>query len=296
MSNPQILVEQYLRYLTVVRNCSGHTLSAYKREIFRFADFLQKPLAQGTPQDVTAFISKLRHKDLSSKSIQRNLSAIRSFYSYLLDQEIITTNPATIARSPKVKRRLPKVLDTDQAARLLDFQPQNAKEKRDKAIIELLYGSGLRLMEVVGLSIKDLDLAAGFVTVLGKGNKVRQVPLGRLCIIALDEWLAEHSSIASDAPLFPSKNGQPISPRTIQKRLKDIAVIQLGDNSLHPHMLRHSYATHMLESSGDLRGIQELLGHNDISTTQIYTHLDFQHLANVYDKAHPRAKSRPDKD
>ncbi|MDB2645294.1 tyrosine recombinase XerC [Pseudomonadales bacterium] len=296
MSDPQILVEQYLRYLTVVRNCSGHTLSAYKREIFRFADFLQKPLAQGTPQDVTAFISKLRHKDLSSKSIQRNLSAIRSFYSYLLDQEIITTNPATIARSPKVKRRLPKVLDTDQAARLLDFQPQNAKEKRDKAIIELLYGSGLRLMEVIGLSIKDLDLAAGFVTVLGKGNKVRQVPLGRLCIKALDEWLTEHPSIATDAPLFPSKNGQPISPRTIQKRLKDIAVIQLGDNSLHPHMLRHSYATHMLESSGDLRGIQELLGHNDISTTQIYTHLDFQHLANVYDKAHPRAKSRPDKD
>ena len=296
MSDPQILVEQYLRYLTVVRNCSGHTLSAYKREIFRFADFLQKPLAQGTPQDVTAFISKLRHKNLSSKSIQRNLSAIRSFYSYLLDQEIITTNPATIARSPKVKRRLPKVLDTDQAARLLDFQPQNAKEKRDKAIIELLYGSGLRLMEVVGLSIKDLDLSAGFVTVLGKGNKVRQVPLGRLCIKALDEWLTEHPSIATDAPLFPSKNGQPISPRTIQKRLKDIAVIQLGDNSLHPHMLRHSYATHMLESSGDLRGIQELLGHNDISTTQIYTHLDFQHLANVYDKAHPRAKSRPDKD
>ena len=296
MSDPQILVEQYLRYLTVVRNCSGHTLSAYKREILRFADFLHKPLAQATPQDVTAFISKLRHKDLSSKSIQRNLSAIRSFYSYLLDQEIITTNPATIARPPKVKRRLPKVLDTDQAARLLDFQPQNAKEKRDKAIIELLYGSGLRLMEVVGLSIKDLDLAAGFVTVLGKGNKVRLVPLGRLCIKALDEWLAEHPSIATDAPLFPSKNGQPISPRTIQKRLKDIAVTQLGDNSLHPHMLRHSYATHMLESSGDLRGIQELLGHNDISTTQIYTHLDFQHLANVYDKAHPRAKSRPDKD
>ena len=296
MSDSQILIEQYLRHLTVVRNCSGHTLSAYKREICRFADFLQKPLAQGTPQDVTAFISKLRHKGLSSKSIQRNLSAIRSFYGYLLDQEIITTNPATVARSPKVKRRLPKVLDTDQASRLLDFQPQNAKQKRDKAIIELLYGSGLRLMEVVGLSIKDLDLAAGFVTVLGKGNKVRQVPLGRLCIKALDEWLAEHPSIATDAPLFPSKNGQPMSPRTIQKRLKDLAVIQLGDNSLHPHMLRHSYATHMLESSGDLRGIQELLGHNDISTTQIYTHLDFQHLANVYDKAHPRAKSRPDKD
>ncbi len=296
MSDPQILVDQYLRYLAVVRNCSGHTLSAYKREIFRFSDFLQKPLTQGTPQDVTAFIAKLRHKDLSSKSIQRNLSAIRSFYNYLVDQELITTNPATIARSPKVKRRLPKVLDTDQAARLLDFTPQNAKEKRDKAIIELLYGSGLRLMEVVGLSIKDLDLAAAFVTVLGKGNKQRQVPLGRLCIKALNEWLAEHPSITNTGALFPSKNGKPISPRTIQKRLKDIAVIQLGDNSLHPHMLRHSYATHMLESSGDLRGIQELLGHNDISTTQIYTHLDFQHLASVYDKAHPRAKSRTDKD
>ncbi len=295
MSDSQTLVEKYLRHLMVVRNCSGHTLSAYKREIGRFADFLDKPLVHGTPQDVTAFISKLRHRDLSSKSIQRNLSAIRSFYSYLIDQEIVTTNPATIARSPKVKRRLPKVLDTDQAARLLDFQPQNTKEKRDKAIIELLYGSGLRLMEVVGLSIGDLDLAAGFVTVLGKGNKVRQVPLGRLCIRALEEWLAAHPSIANDAPLFPSKNGTPISPRTIQKRLKDIAVVQLGDNSLHPHMLRHSYATHMLESSGDLRGIQELLGHNDISTTQIYTHLDFQHLAKVYDNAHPRAKSQPDK-
>ena len=295
MSDSQTLVEKYLRHLMVVRNCSGHTLSAYKREIGRFVDFLAKPLVHGTPQDVTAFISKLRHRDLSSKSIQRNLSAIRSFYSYLVDQEIVTTNPATIARSPKVKRRLPKVLDTDQAARLLDFQPQNTKEKSDKAIIELLYGSGLRLMEVVGLSIGDLDLAAGFVTVLGKGNKVRQVPLGRLCIRALEEWLAAHPSVSNDAPLFPSKNGTPISPRTIQKRLKDIAVVQLGDNSLHPHMLRHSYATHMLESSGDLRGIQELLGHNDISTTQIYTHLDFQHLAKVYDKAHPRAKSQPDK-
>ena len=297
MSDPKELIEQYLRHLVVVRNFSGHTLSAYKREIYRFADFLQKPFDQSTPQDVKAFIAKLRHKDLSSKSIQRNLSAIRSFYSYLIDQELIAINPATIARSPKMERRLPKVLDTDQAARLLDFRPQNAKEKRDKAIIELLYGSGLRLMEVVALSIENLDLAGGVVTVRGKGNKVRQVPLGRLCIKALDEWLTEHPSITNNsAALFTNKNGKPISPRTIQKRLKEIAIIQLGDSSLHPHMLRHSYATHMLESSGDLRGIQELLGHNDISTTQIYTHLDFQHLAKVYDKAHPRAKFQADED
>lgn len=296
MPELQTLAEQYLRHLSVVRNCSTHTLSAYKREIARFAQFLEKPLSEATPQDVTVFISNLRHKDLSTKSIQRNLSAIRSFYTYLVDQEVISTNPASIAKSPKVKRRLPKVLDTDQAARLLDFQPTNAKEKRDKAIIELLYGSGLRLMEVVGLSIQDIELQSGFVTVLGKGNKTRQVPLGRLCITALRDWLLEHPAPTAGAALFPSKNGGPISPRTIQKRVKDIAVMQLGDNSLHPHMLRHSYATHMLESSGDLRGIQELLGHNDISTTQIYTHLDFQHLANVYDQAHPRAKTKRDAD
>lgn len=296
MPELQPLSEQYLRHLSVVRNCSTHTLSAYKREIAKFAQFLEKPLSEVTPQDVTAFISNLRHKDLSTKSIQRNLSAIRSFYTYLVDQEVISTNPASIAKSPKVKRRLPKVLDTDQAARLLDFQPTNAKEKRDKAIIELLYGSGLRLMEVVGLSIQDIELQSGFVTVLGKGNKTRQVPLGRLCITALKDWLLEHPAPTASAALFPNKNGGPISPRTIQKRLKNIAVIQLGDNSLHPHMLRHSYATHMLESSGDLRGIQELLGHNDISTTQIYTHLDFQHLANVYDQAHPRAKTKRDAD
>lgn len=296
MPELQPLAEQYLRHLSVVRNCSTHTLSAYKREIAKFAQFLEKPLSEATPQDVTVFISNLRHKDLSTKSIQRNLSAIRSFYTYLVDQEVISTNPASIAKSPKVKRRLPKVLDTDQAARLLDFQPTNAKEKRDKAIIELLYGSGLRLMEVVGLSIQDIELQSGFVTVLGKGNKTRQVPLGRLCITALRDWLLEHPAPTASAALFPSKNGGPISPRTIQKRVKDIAVMQLGDNSLHPHMLRHSYATHMLESSGDLRGIQELLGHNDISTTQIYTHLDFQHLANVYDQAHPRAKTKRDAD
>ena len=267
MPELQPLAEQYLRHLSVVRNCSTHTLSAYKREIAKFAQFLEKPLSEGTPQDVTAFISNLRHKDLSTKSIQRNLSAIRSFYTYLVDQEVISTNPASIA-----------------------------KEKRDKAIIELLYGSGLRLMEVVGLSIQDIELQSGFVTVLGKGNKTRQVPLGRLCITALRDWLLEHPAPTAGAALFPSKNGGPISPRTIQKRVKDIAVMQLGDNSLHPHMLRHSYATHMLESSGDLRGIQELLGHNDISTTQIYTHLDFQHLANVYDQAHPRAKTKRDAD
>jgi integrase/recombinase XerC len=151
----------------------------------------------------------------------------------------------------------------------------------------------LRLIEVIGISLADIDLASGFVRVLGKGNKIRQVPLGRLCIKALKEWMLESGTSESNSPLFANKRGNSLSPRTIQKRLKEIAFNQLGDDSVHPHMLRHSFATHMLESSGDLRGIQELLGHKDISTTQIYTHLDFQHLAKVYDNAHPRAKTKP---
>jgi integrase/recombinase XerC len=293
MTTAQALIETYLRYLSVVRRCSDHTTSAYRREIYRFSAFLDGPLLQCKAKDITSFISHLRHQSLSNKSIQRNLSAIRSFFEYLVEQDLIATNPAATARSPKLKRRLPKVLDTDQVAKLLDFEPNNALQKRDKAIIELLYGSGLRLIEVIGISLADIDLASGFVRVLGKGNKIRQVPLGRLCIKALKEWMLESGTSESNSPLFANKRGNSLSPRTIQKRLKEIAFNQLGDDSVHPHMLRHSFATHMLESSGDLRGIQELLGHKDISTTQIYTHLDFQHLAKVYDNAHPRAKTKP---
>ena len=194
--------------------------------------------------------------------------------------------------APKAKRNLPKVLDADKASQLLDFAAQ--KDDRaicDQAILELFYGSGLRLSEVVNLRIADLDLNQGFVDVLGKGNKRRLVPLGRHCVKALKRWLSAHPNPLADSWLLPGRGTGPLSPRTIQSRIKRVAQRQLGEDSLHPHMLRHSFATHMLESSGDLRAVQELLGHADIATTQIYTHLDFQHLAKVYDKAHPRARN-----
>ena len=197
-------------------------------------------------------------------------------------------NPAAVKAGPRIKRRLPKVLDTDQAAQLLSVSADDPQSLRDKVLLELFYGSGLRLSELANLRLKNLDLTQGIVQVLGKGSKERSVPLGRLCITALRQWIKTLGSDRSDW-LFPGRDGNSISPRTIQNRLKRVAAVQLGDDSLHPHMLRHTYATHMLESSGDLRGIQELLGHSDIATTQIYTHLDFQHLARVYDNAHPRA-------
>ena len=181
------------------------------------------------------------------------------------------------------------MLDTDQAAQLLNLTGNDRQSLRDKVLLELFYGSGLRLSELANLKLTDLDMAQGMVQVLGKGGKQRRVPLGRQCLSALSQWTRTLES-QGNGWLFPGRNGKNISPRTIQNRLKKIATAQLGDNSLHPHMLRHTYATHLLESSGDLRGIQELLGHRDIATTQIYTHLNFQHLAQVYDSAHPRAQ------
>ena len=230
--------------------------------------------------------------------MQRALSAIRSFYAFLLQRRMVKLNPAAIARAPKAKRKLPRVLDTDQAAKLFDAEITTPLQVRDRAILELLYGAGLRLSELVQLNIGDVELNEGFANVMGKGKKARRAPLGRHCVAALRAWLSEHPNCVAEAPLFTGRMGQRgvtrISPRTIQNRLKKIAVQQLGDDSLHPHMLRHSFATHMLESSGDLRAIQELLGHADIATTQVYTHLDFQHLAKVYDAAHPRAQLAAD--
>jgi integrase/recombinase XerC len=202
---------------------------------------------------------------------------------------IVSANPAVNVRPPKSRRRLPAVLDTDQAARLLDFEAATPTLKRDLAILELFYGSGLRLAELTQLKLRDLDLEGGFVRVLGKGRKVRQVPLGRHSVQALEVYLEARGPTDRGDPVFLSARGRAVSPRTVQARLKRIGVAQLGSDALHPHMLRHSFASHLLESSGNLRAVQELLGHNDIATTQIYTHLDFQQLARVYDSAHPRA-------
>ena len=292
MTDNQGLVKEFLSHLQHSKRYSAHTLQAYRRDLQRYIGELTKACAEADPKDIQRFVSGLHHRQLTAKTIQRHLSAVRSFYEHLLRRQLIAVNPARLVSAPKAKRNLPKVLDADKASQLLDFTAQ--KDDRaicDQAILELFYGSGLRLSEVVNLRIADLDLNQGFVDVLGKGNKRRLVPLGRHCVKALKRWLSAHPNPLADSWLLPGRGTGPLSPRTIQSRIKRVAQRQLGEDSLHPHMLRHSFATHMLESSGDLRAVQELLGHADIATTQIYTHLDFQHLAKVYDKAHPRARN-----
>lgn len=279
-------LEAFLLKLARQRDYSDLTISAYKREVGRYLKWLDTSANDATAQVVSAYIGHLKSTGLANNSIQRNLSAIRSFYRFLQRENVVSSNPAAASRGPKHKRRLPKVLDADQAFQLLNFEDMSPQTLRDKALLELFYGSGLRLSEVAKLTNADLDLEQGMVRVTGKGGKTRDVPLGRLCVQVLARWQAVSGH---GHWLFPGRGGNSISSRTVQNRLKQVAAQQLGDTSLHPHMLRHSYATHMLESSGDLRGIQELLGHSDIATTQIYTHLNFQHLAQVYDKAHPRA-------
>lgn len=279
-------LEGFLSRLAQQRDYSSLTISAYRREVGRYLLWLDTSADQATAHIVSAYIGHLKSTGLANNSIQRNLSAIRSFYRFLQNQRVLSSNPAAASRGPKHKRRLPKVLDADQASQLLNFEDMSPQTLRDKALLELFYGSGLRLSEVANLANADVDLEQGMVRVTGKGGKTRDVPLGRLCTEVLQRW---RDVSGCGHWLFPGRSGNSISPRTVQNRLKQVAALQLGDTSLHPHMLRHSYATHMLESSGDLRGIQELLGHSDIATTQIYTHLDFQHLAQVYDKAHPRA-------
>jgi len=299
MSDPA-LVTAYIEYLSVEKRYSQHTVNGYRRELQRFCKSYPGELTAAKAHHITRFVKDLHHHGLAPKSIQRALSAVRSFYTYLIKLGKIKVNPAALVTAPRAERRLPKVLDTDQAAKLFDDEVSQPLEIRDRAMLELFYGAGLRLSELTRLNISDVDLAAGFVRVTGKGNKTRQAPLGRHCVNALQRWLAEHPAAAADAsvtPLFVGRitanesadqTNTRISPRTIQRRLKQLAIKQLGDNALHPHMLRHSFATHMLESSGDLRAIQELLGHSDIATTQIYTHVAQVRLSEVHGEHHPR--------
>ena len=281
----------FVSHLQKEQRYSKHTVEAYKFELYRFNKKIKKNFSQVSTDDVKDFVLFLRTKNLATKSIHRAISALRSFFQYLKNQGLSGQNPASHVQLPKHAQKIPAVLDTDQTAKLLEFAPKKAIEFRDKAILELLYGCGIRLTELVNLDIEDVDLVSGYARVIGKGNKERQCPIGRQARRALEEWLRIHPSISHKGPLFTGRGAARISSRTIQSRLKLIAIKQLGDDSLHPHLLRHSFATHILESSSDLRGVQELLGHSNISTTQIYTHLDFQHLAKVYDRAHPRARS-----
>ena len=287
--------EDFLAHLQVERRMSVHTLDAYRRDLAVLAEWAGKQgvadLSGLQSAQLRAFVAAEHRRGLSPKSLQRRLSACRSFYQWLLKHGCIAVNPAAAIRAPKAPRKLPQLLDADEASHLVEVPTDVPLGLRDRALLELFYSSGLRLSELCALRWHDLDLGNGLVTVLGKGNKQRSVPVGSHARHALEQWHAE-TKAANDAPVFPGRHGAPISQRAVQIRIKQLAQRQGMFKHVHPHMLRHSFASHMLESSGDLRGVQELLGHADIATTQIYTHLDFQHLAKVYDAAHPRAKRR----
>jgi integrase/recombinase XerC len=290
--------EQFLLCLRDERGLSARTLSAYRRDLERLSEELSH-LSIDEPgrvseHDIRRFIARLHRQGLGGRSIQRLLSATRSFYRWLMREGLAGHNPAAQVRAPKTARKLPGTLDTDTVARLLDIRDNGPLALRDKAIMELFYSSGLRLSELASLRWDQVDVASGLITVTGKGNKTRVVPLGRYAAAALAAWNRVRGQFAGfdEACIFVSNRGAPISPRTIQSRIRYWARRQGLPQRVYPHLLRHSFASHLLESSGDLRAVQELLGHADISTTQVYTHLDFQHLAKVYDKAHPRAKKK----
>lgn len=277
---------------------SAHTVAAYGHDLSTLAAFCARRTLKswGTLQNshVRTFAAAQHGAGLSPRSIQRRLSAARTFYEFLLREGHCTRNPALEVRAPKPKKRLPATLDADQMGRLLSFRVDDSLSARDKAIMELFYSSGLRLAELVSLSMAAVDLKDRTVRVLGKGNKTRIVPIGRQAIDALKRWLPERAgSIKGDVQaLFVGQSGRPLSVRAVQLRVGAWGRRQGIGVHVHPHMFRHSFATHLLESSGNLRGVQELLGHANIGTTQIYTHLDFQHLATVYEAAHPRARRR----
>ena len=283
-------VAHYLHYLQVERRASPHTIAAYRRDLAGFlAEAGDLAASAVRSHHVRAFASRLHGNGLSPRSVARHLSAVRGFFAHLVKRRGLAGNPALGVRAPKAQRRLPGALDADQAAALFTEEANTDLAKRDRAMLELLYGSGLRLAELVAVDLRDLDLAGGFVTVTGKGQKTRIVPLGKPAVAAIRNWLATRTGLDAAAPLFTGRGERRLSARSVQLRVKKLAQEAAANDGVHPHMLRHSFASHLLESSGDLRAVQELLGHANIGTTQIYTHLDFQHLAKVYDRAHPRA-------
>ena len=302
---------RFRRYLTSERRLSPHTDRSYARDLAALRAFCEREgigeWSELTSQHVRRFAAHSHKAGLAPRSIQRRLSGVRSFFVFLLREAPaatarggvpaarVTLNPAAEVRAPQAARRLPKTVDADQMARLLQMPAGGGPlTVRDRAIMELLYSSGLRLAELVGLDLGNLDLRDGLVHVLGKGRKARIVPVGRMARTALRSWLRERAGLAraGENALFVGRNGLRLGPRAVQSRVALWARRQGLGVHLHPHLFRHSFASHLLESGGELRGVQELLGHADISTTQIYTHLDFQHLARIYDAAHPRARRK----
>ena len=291
-------ITAFLAHLRHERRLSPRTAEAYGRDLAAFSGWLAQSglgdFARVTEHHVRAFVAARRRAGVSGRTVQRELSALRSFYRYLMREGLATASPAQGLRAPRSPRKLPATLDPDQLCRLLDAPAKDPLAVRDAAVMELFYSSGLRLAELVGLDLADLDLADAMVEVHGKGGKTRRVPVGTPALEALRRWLAVRPDMADDAEraLFVSERGRRLHSRTVQVRLRQLALARGAPRHVHPHLLRHSFASHLLESSGDLRAVQELLGHANIGTTQVYTHLDFQHLAQVYDTAHPRARRK----
>jgi len=291
-------VKRFLASLRSERRLSQHTADAYARDLDALVAYCREQrIVHWTKLDqqhVRSFAAQSHRRGLSARSIQRRLSAVRTYCGFLIREGELRSNPALDVQAPKARRRLPVTLDADTMARLLEFRTDGRLGVRDKAIMELFYSSGLRLAELIGLDLPDIDLRDRTVRVLGKGRKARIVPVGRHAVEALQRWLRERTAIAGvgETAVFVGVNGRRLGPRVVQRRVAQWALRQGLPEHVHPHMFRHSFASHLLESSGDLRAVQELLGHANISTTQVYTHLDFQHLAKVYDAAHPRARRR----
>lgn len=319
-------LDAYLEHLRRERQLSPHSLAGYRRDLDKLLALASAAGLERWEQldgrTLRRLLASLHQQGLAPRSLARWLSACRGLYRYLIREGHCRSDPSAGLHPPKGDKRLPRLLDTDRAQQLLDgaadvdttgavasgvgtsggdlpgaaaagtTAPEDAfLACRDQAMLELFYSSGLRLSELTGLDLAQLDLAAGLVRVRGKGNKVRELPVGRKAREALQAWLPLRQQVAVDPALFVGRRGQRLGPRAVQLRVRQAGVRQLGQH-LHPHMLRHSFASHLLESSQDLRAVQELLGHADIGTTQIYTHLDFQHLARIYDQAHPRAHRR----
>lgn len=287
-------------YMSSEKRFSPLTQQNYRRDLEKFCAFCQKQslrdLSSLHAQHIRQSVASLHRSGIGGKSLQRWLSSLRSFFRFAIARGWMKNNPADGIQAPKSPRKLPKTLDADQAAQFVELKGDDFLAHRDRALLELIYSSGLRLAEVTGLNLTDIDMSDGLVTVEGKGSKQRILPVGRQAIKALHAWLPQRALYASESQeaLFITQRGTRISHRAVQLRLEKLSLQQGMNNPVHPHMLRHSFASHMLESSSDLRLVQELLGHANISTTQVYTHLDFQHLAKVYDKAHPRAQRKKD--
>ncbi|MGM0593612.1 MAG: tyrosine recombinase XerC [Pseudomonadota bacterium] len=293
-------LERFFGYLQNERRLADNTLKNYRRDLTRLQAYCEQAgienWAELDSYGVRAYVAWRHRKGIGGRSLQRELSALRSLYHYLLRERVVGSNPGVDIPAPRAEKRLPRALDVDQTGSLLAIDDDSPLALRDRAIMELIYSSGLRLAELVSMDLDSVDRSDATVRITGKGSKTRVVPVGRQALEALGRWLRVRAQLADaeQRALFVSARGKRLSARSVQQRLRQWSLKQGLDSSVHPHMLRHSFASHILESSGDLRAVQELLGHADISTTQIYTHLDFQHLAKVYDQAHPRARKRKD--